>query len=79
MPVILTKDTIRRLAETAPVYRFGAEELKEIHARRDRRGQYTEYQVYVVYHPPVNGGCAHRTLNITYIGQVVPAMHDLDT
>jgi hypothetical protein len=74
----LSPDDVRRLAESAPVYVFGSEELKAIHAKRDRQGRYTEHQVYVVHHPAVNGGTEHWTLNMTCIGQVVPAMHDIE-
>ncbi|MBK3780088.1 hypothetical protein G3A43_07445 [Paraburkholderia aspalathi] len=78
MSVSLTKEAVQHMAETAPMYRYGSEELKAIHANRDAQGRYTEYQVYVVHHPGVNGGPEHWTLNITYIGQVVPAMHDIE-
>jgi hypothetical protein len=77
MAVTLTQEAVKHMAETAPVFPYGSEELKAIHAKRDERGRYTEYQVYVVHHPAVNGGAEHWTLNITYIGQVVPAMHDI--
>ncbi|RQR65610.1 hypothetical protein DIE18_03950 [Burkholderia sp. Bp9125] len=78
MRTTLSQDDVQRLAETAPVYVFGSEELKAIHAKRDRQGRYTEHQVYVVHHPAVNGGAEHWTLNMTCIGQVVPAMHDIE-
>ena len=73
----MTDEQIHELAASAPVFRFGSEELEAIHAKRDAQGRYTEHLVYVVYHPSVNGGPEHWTLNITLIGQVVPAIHDI--
>lgn len=73
----MTQEDVQRLAASAPVYTFGSAELEAIHAKRDRRGRYTEHQVYVVHHPAVNGGDEHWTLNITFIDQVVPAMYDI--
>jgi hypothetical protein len=74
----MPQDVLHRLANEAPVFTFGSEELEAIHAKRDAKGRYTDYQVYVVYHPSVRGGAEHWTLNQTFIGQVVPDMHDID-
>ena len=78
MSAELSQEDVQRLAASAPVYQFGSEELEAIHAKRDRFGRYTEHQTYVVHHPAVNGGCEHWTLNMTCVGQVVPAMFDIE-
>ena len=78
MRTTLPQEDVQRLAESAPMYEFGSEELEAIHSKRDRQGRYTEHQVYVVHHPAVNGGHEHWTLNMTCIGQVVPVMHDIE-
>lgn len=76
----MTQDWIKELASTAPVYRFGSQELAELHKKnRGADGLYKigTHEVYVVYFPACNGVAAFRTLNVISGGHVGPAIHDL--
>jgi hypothetical protein len=78
MTTRLTHEQVIALLKDAPVHRFGATELDDIHRKRDERHRYTHYQAYVVFHPGVRGGPSHHTLNVTFVGQLVPDMYDIE-
>lgn len=74
----MTPEQIKQRAAVAQEFVFGTPALDALHrSLRAPNGTYANYAEYVVLHRSLNGSKDFRTLNITYIGQVVPASFDI--
>lgn len=76
----MTPEHAAELAPFLPEYRFGSEDLKELHAKnRGCDGRYNNLHPvhYVVFHEGLRGMPSFKTLNTLVYGQLVPKTADL--